>query len=140
MNTNETTAKMEEMKVKLSTLWIVIMFNMVFADILEFMLPGELEAMMTGTAAEFPITQEIMLVFAILLEIPIAMIILSRLLKYRANRWANIIASILTIIFVTAGGSTSFSYMFFAAVEVLCMLLIIGYAWSWKNPKGINNG
>lgn len=94
MNTNEKTAKTEEMKVKLSTLWIVIMFNMVFADILEFMLPGELEAMMTGTAAEFSITQEIMLVFAILLEIPIAMIILSRLLKYRANRWANIIASI----------------------------------------------
>ena len=31
---------MIDMKVRLSTLWIVVMFNIVFADILSFLNPG----------------------------------------------------------------------------------------------------
>ena len=84
---------MADMKVKLSTLWIFVMFNMVFADIVGFLNPGALEEMM---AIHPP--QGVLLVFSILLEIPIAMIVLSQLLKYRANRWANIIAGIITML------------------------------------------
>ena len=119
-----------DMNVKLSTLWIVVMFNMVFADIVGFMNPGALEDIMTG-AVGMEITQEVLLVFSVLLEIPIAMILLSRVLKYRANRRANIVAGVITILFVIGGGSTYLSYLFFATIEVLCMLLIIWYAWNW---------
>jgi len=126
---------MEDMKVKLSTLWIFVMFNMVFADILGFLLPGFLEILETGYADGVQITQGILLVFAILLEIPIAMIVLSRVLKYRVNRWANIIAAVITIAFVIGGGSTDLHYIFFATMEVACMLLIIWLAWKWPNPE-----
>lgn len=122
------------MKARLSTLWIVVMINMIFADILSFMLPGALNDIMTGTTP-FKITQEIMLVFAILLEIPIVMIFLSRILKPRANRLANIIASVITILFVIVGGSLTLHYIFFATVEVVTMLLIIRYAWNWTNSE-----
>ena len=122
---------MEDMKVKLSTLWIFVMFNMAFADIVGFINPGALEEIMTS----LDITQGFLLVAALLLEIPIAMIILSRLLEYKANRWANIIAGIITILWVIGGGNTSLSYIFFATIEVLCMLLIIWYAWKWPNPE-----
>jgi Sec-independent protein secretion pathway component TatC len=134
MNTNKKSATID-MKVKLSTLWIFVMFNMVFADIVGFMNPGALEQIITG-AVGFEITQELLLVFSILLEIPIAMILLSRILKYRANRWANIVAAVITILFVIGGGSTYLSYIFFAMIEVACMLLIIWYAWRWPNPEG----
>jgi Sec-independent protein secretion pathway component TatC len=133
MNTNDKTAKMD-MKVKLSTLWIFVMFNMVFADIVGFMNPGALKDIMTG-AVGLEITQELLLVFSILLEIPIAMILLSRILKYRANRWANIVAGVITILFVIGGGSTYLSYIFFATVEVACMVLIIWYAWNWPKQE-----
>ena len=126
---------MEDMKVKLSTLWVVVMFNMAFADILSFMIPGHLEEIMTGYAEQIPITQELMLVSAVLLEIPIAMILLSRILKYRANRWVNIVAAVITIVFVIGGGSTTLHYIFFATVEVLCMLLIVWYAWKWPKQE-----
>jgi Sec-independent protein secretion pathway component TatC len=96
--------------------------------------PGALKDIMTG-AVGLEITQELLLVFSILLEIPIAMIFLSRVLKYRANRWANIVASMITILFVIGGGSTYLSYIFFATMEVVCMLLIIWYAWKWI-PQG----
>ena len=121
-------------KEKLSTLWIVVMFSMAFADIVGFMTPGALEEIMNQSTASFPITQEIMLVFSVILAIPIVMIYLSRVLRYRANRWANIIAGIITILFVAGLGTTDLSYLFFATVEVLCMLLIIWTAWKWNSP------
>lgn len=130
MNTNQKITGMEDMKEKLSTLWIFVMFNMVFADIVGFLNPGALEMMMAMKPA-----QELLLVFSILLEIPIAMIVLSRVLKYRANRWANIIASVITILFVIGGGTISLTYIFFATIEVICLLLIVWYAWRWTEQE-----
>jgi hypothetical protein len=118
-----------DMRSKLSTLWIFVMFNMVFADIVGFLNPGALENMMVMKPA-----QGTLLVFSILLEIPIAMIVLSRLLEHGANRWANIIACAITIPWVIGGGTISVSYIFFATIEIACMLLIIWYAWSWREP------
>jgi hypothetical protein len=135
VNTTEKAAKLEETQLKLSTLWIVVMFNMVFADILTFITPGALKEIMTGYADGLQITQGILLVFAVLIEIPIAMIFLSRVLNYKANRPANIIAAVITILFVVGGGSAHWHYLFFATVEVVCMLLIIRYAWQWSNSE-----
>ena len=118
-------------KVKFSTLWIVVMINVAMADIFGFMA----DLMAGQTAPEIQVPQVGMLIFAIIMEIPIAMIFLSRVLKYRVNRWANIIASVITIAFVILGGSPKLHYYFFAAVEIVCMLLIIRDAWKWSNPE-----
>ena len=75
---------------------------------------------------------------AFMMEISIVMIILSRVLKYRVNRWANVITSIITIAFVVGGGASYPHYIFIATVEVICLLLIIWNAWKW-NEKGIND-
>ncbi|MBI5184203.1 MAG: hypothetical protein HZA01_00530 [Nitrospinae bacterium] len=123
---------MEDIKVRLSTLWVFVMFNMVFADIVGFLNPGTLEEMIAMKP-----TQGMLLVFSILLEIPIAMIVLSRFLKYKANRWANIIAGAITILWVIGGGNTSVSYVFFATIEVACMVLIIWCAWKWTEQEKI---
>ena len=120
-------------KTKLSTLWIVVMINMLKADILSLYIPGALDEM-AEFAGSTPISQ-LMLGGAIMMEISIVMIILSRVLKYKANRWANIIAAVITIVFVIGGGSTTPHYIFIAAVEVVCMLLIIWFAWKWTNPE-----
>ena len=133
MDTNKKTNKPEEMKVILSTLWVVVMFNMLAADILSFMDSSFLKVLTTGYAGEVHITQGFLLVAAIMLEIPIGMIFLSKVLKYRANRWANIIAGVITIAFVIGGGSPYPHYIFLATIEVVCILLIIWFA--WKSPK-----
>jgi len=130
MGTNKGTNGMADMRVRLSTLWVFVMFNMVFADIVGFLNPGTLETMMAMKPA-----QELLLLFSILLEIPIAMIVLSRLLKYRENRWANIAAGAVTILWVIGGGNPSLSYMFFAALEVACALAIAWSAWKWTEQE-----
>ena len=129
-----------DMKARLSTLWIVVMLNVVLADILSFITPGALSDIMTGTPGGIAISQELLLVFAILLEIPVVMIFLSRTLTYRVNRWANIIACAVTIAFVIGGGSAYLHYYFFAAIEVACMAGIAWSAWKWPNPGAPEGG
>ena len=128
-------ARTPDRRVILSTLWVVVMFNMVFADILSFITPGALQELWTGQAG-VQLTPGLLLVFAILLEVPIAMIFVSRILKQEANRWANPIAAVITTLFVVGGGSMSLHYVFFAAVEIACMALIVWYAWTWRRPVG----
>jgi Family of unknown function (DUF6326) len=133
LGTNSSTTHMEDMKAKLSTIWIFVMFNMVFADIFSFMYPGALQQIMAGNADVTQITPEFLLIAAIVTEIPIAMVFLSRLLKYEANRWVNIIGGVITILWVVGMGSPTLTYVFFAAIEVACALVIIGKAWLWKS-------
>lgn len=116
--------------IKISTLWIVVLFTMIFADILTFITPGALQDIIDGTM-DVELTDSILLIFAILLEIPIVMIFLSRYLARTLNRWTNIAAACITILFVIGGGSWTLHYIFFASVEIVCMLLIIVYAWNW---------
>jgi hypothetical protein len=81
------------------------------------------------------VTQELLLVFAVLLEIPIAMILLSRILKEQANRWANTAAAVITTLFVVGGGSADLHYLFFASVEIACMALIVWSVWARRNSE-----
>ncbi|MFC1879414.1 DUF6326 family protein [Chloroflexota bacterium] len=118
-------------KVKFSTLWIVVMLNVAMADIFGFMM----DLMAGNTTPAIQVPQVGMLIFAIIMEIPIVMIFLSRVLKYGVNRWANIIASVITIAFIIIGGSLDLVYIFFAAVEIVCLSLIIWYAWKWSSSE-----
>jgi hypothetical protein len=135
MNTNITPAKKIDTQALLSTLWIVVMLNMLKADILSLYIPGTAEELArTSSSVGTPIPQ-LMLGGAIMMEISIAMIILSRVLKYGVNRWLNIIVSLITIVFVIGGGVSYPHYIFIATVEVVCLLLIIGFAWVWRSVE-----
>jgi hypothetical protein len=134
MNTSITPTKKIDTKVLLSTLWVVVMINMLMADILSLFIPGVADEL-AKTAGETPVPQ-LMLGGAIMMEISIVMIVLSRVLKYKVNRWTNIITSIITIVFVVGGGVSYPHYIFVATVEVICLLSIIWFAWKWRNPEG----
>ena len=117
-------------RVLLSSLWIVVMFNMLKADILSLYIPGAADEVVQFAGAT-PIPQ-LMLGAAVIMEIAIVMIALALVLPQRVNRWANILIAVLMIVFVIGGGSTYPHYIFIAAVEVLGLLLIIGIAWRWR--------
>ena len=132
MNTIGTPVKRIATNTLLSTLWIVVVINMLKADILSLYIPGATEEL-ARTAGDTPIPL-LMLGGAVMMEISTLMILLSHVLKYRVNRWANIITSLITIAFVIGGRVSYPHYLFIAAVEVVCLLLIIWFAWTWRNP------
>jgi hypothetical protein len=129
-----------DVRVTLSTLWVVAMFNYLYADVITLMNPSQLKMMMTGSVGPLQITQGFMLGAAILMETAIAMVLLSRVLAYRANRVVNIsagglhTAAVLSSMFV---GTPALHSIFFAAVEVGLTLFIIGYAWRWKEQASL---
>lgn len=73
-----------------------------------------------------------------MIEISRVMIILSRILKYRANRWANIIAGVflsvveLVTLFVK---TPTLAYVFFSVILVATSVVIAWYAWRWPNTE-----
>jgi hypothetical protein len=138
MDTNQKLISMD-IKAKLSTSWIFVLLNVIFRDIHELFRPGLLEEMMTGTVNGVQITEGTLLVGGIMLEILIAMVILSRVLPYRVNRWANIIAGAIAIPLVIGIGPKDLDDLFFATIEVVALLLIIWYAWKWHNRKHESN-
>ncbi len=130
----------KDTKAKLSTLWIFLAANYIYCDVLSNMEPAVIKQLMNGAIGSIQITQGFLLIAAIMMEIPFAMIVLSRVLRYRANRWANIIAgTIMVVIQVgTMGSGTPPTphYLFYSAIEISCNLFIVWYAWKWRNPEG----
>jgi hypothetical protein len=140
MNTNKKTTAMKDRKVILLTLWVFVMFNYLYCDVVTLMDPVFLKQFMTGSAGGFQITPGFLLAASVLMEIPIVMVLLSRVLKYRASRWTNIIAgTIMTVVqslSLFGGTPPTIYYMFFSAIEISCTLFIVWYAWTWRNPEG----
>jgi Family of unknown function (DUF6326) len=135
---------MHDTKERLSLLWIFALLNYLYADVLAlFAIVGSQDP-----APHLP--PWALLGSAILMEIPIAMILASRLLPFRANRLANIIAGgietlavvLLQTVVPLANGAWHehmfAPYMFFGTIETVCTSVIIWKAWTWSevgDPK-----
>jgi hypothetical protein len=131
---------MNDKKILLSTLWIFATLNYLYCDVVGLMDSGLLSQYLTGTVNGMEMNENFLLSGAILMEIPIAMVILSRLLKYKANRWANIIAgAIKTVIMIlTMFVATPKSYyLFFGSIEIATTAFIVWYAWNWKKSEEV---
>ncbi len=117
---------MQDNRVRLSTLWVFMLLNYLYCDVLGLFDPG----------LPKNLTQEALLAASFLMEIPIAMVVLSRVLKHRPNRWANVIAgSFMAVVQASTlfvGSAPTTYYVFFSVIEVACLLVIVGSAWRWS--------
>ncbi len=137
------TADVKDRNVTLSVLWTFAVLNYIDADVLTLTDalgdPDVTKKLGTGYVGGVHVTQGALLAAAVLMETAIAMVLLSRILKYRANRWSNIIvavihtAAVLLSLFVGGIPSRITYYTFFATVEIICTLFIVWYAWTWPN-------
>lgn len=121
-------------KLKLSALWVVLMFLYIYADILGFYTPGILEGLLSGEMGSIQITEAFLFVMAIWMAVPSIMVILSLTLRANANRWTNIIVGVVSVLVLGAtffAGQLSFRYAFHAAVEGLLIAMIVWHAWKW---------
>ncbi|MFO7656515.1 MAG: DUF6326 family protein [Bacteroidales bacterium] len=124
-------------KIKLSALWITIMFLFVYADLKAIYQTGTVGAIIKGEIIGLKIDQIFLLSSAILMSIPAIMIFLSLILKPKINRTINIIFATLFIIVNTGTyftpGKLWYYYIYFTTIEYVISILIIWTAWKW--PK-----
>jgi hypothetical protein len=130
----------------LSTLWTVVMLNIIIRDIHEILRPGFLQEVMTGSVDGNQLTEGLLLAGGVGMALQIAMILLSRVLPFNVNRRANLLAGTIAIgavAFVTATGAPDLDDLFFAAVEVAALLAVVWTAWRWRgdaaavDPSGL---
>jgi Family of unknown function (DUF6326) len=129
--------KKMDMKSKLSTLWIFVALNYLYCDIVSLMDPELLPQYLRGNVNGLELTPVFLLGAAILVEIFIAMILLSRVLPYRANRWANISAGTIMTAVQSATlfvGVPAPYYLFFSVIEIATTVVIVWFAWTWRAP------
>ena len=129
---------MKDRKVLFSTLWIFVTLNYLYCDVMGLMDANLLNQFLTGKVEGMEIDQNFLLGGAVLMEIPIAMVLLSRILDYQPNRLANIIAGLIkTIVMIMTlfVGTPTGYYLFFGIIEIMTTAFIVWYAWTWKKPE-----
>lgn len=118
----------------LSLLWIYLTLNYIYCDIFTLHLSSFLQAFLSGEVDGVEITEEFLLAFSVVMQIPMIMIVLSKFLTFRLNKYFNIVAGILTTSIqtftVTMGGTPH--YLFFSFFEISTGLFIIYLAVTWK--------
>lgn len=124
-------------RVVMSTLWIFYLFNILYADVLNLM-EGKAPSADAAVLIENILSPVMLLGVAIFLETAMVMIVLSRMLKYGANRWINIAVALLHTLGLVASlfvGTPTIFYIFFVAIEIPTLLFIVRYAWTWPEPQ-----
>jgi hypothetical protein len=127
----------EDVKIKLAGLWVAAMFCYLYADVLAFFVPGHLAEIIAGEIGGVPLDDVFIVASALFMLPPILMIFLSLELKYKANRWANIIVGIVyTLMGISMVATLSTGYVVYGIVETVLTVLIVWYAWKWREQEG----
>lgn len=120
---------MIDIQIKLSALWVATMLIYLLGDVLRIFSgdfkPGEMGGQL--------VDKKMWLVAAVLMLIPILMVLLSLLLPYPANRWANIIIAVFFFLFNAVGLPTypSAYDKFLLFVSLIFNALTVWFAWKW---------
>ena len=141
MTPNKKTSEMPDMKVRLSALWLFAILTYTYGDVVTLMDPVK--------HGSVQMTEGFLLGGSIFMMIPITMVLLSRILKYRASRLTSIIAGIIMTVALPVTlfvAKPTTYYVFFTVIEITTTALIVWYALKWRNPevesvkKAINKG
>ena len=132
---------MDGMRTKLSTLWIFATVNYLYCDLVGVMDPGQLKQFLAGSINGIEVNQAFLLAASALVEIPMVMIVVSRLVNPGINRWTNVAAGgIMTVVQVATLflGAPTLYYVFFSAIEIATTGSIVWLSWRWPvaEPAG----
>ena len=131
MNAKIKSVALQDMKPRLSALWLFTILTYTYGDVVTLMDPVK--------HGSIKLTEGFLLGGSVFMMIPITMVLLSRLLKYRASRLASIIAgTIMTVALILTlfAAVPTMYYVFFSVIEIISTTLIVWYAWKWRNPEG----
>ena len=126
---------MEDVKIKLSALWVALMLTYLLGDVLRIF-SGDFIA---GEIGGMQVTQGMFLGMAVLIVIPIVMVFLSLTLPYPVNRWANIIVAIIFfgINLIGLPRYPSAYDKFLIIVGLVFNVLTVWYAWKWPKQREV---
>ena len=127
---------MEDVQIKLSALWVALMFLYLYNDVFGSFRQDQVEKVLSG---EIALNQVSLFFAALLMAIPIFMIFLSLSLPAKVNRRVNIIVGIayaVVLVLVMLVPETWAYYVFYEILEAVFIALIVWHAWKWPKQEG----
>lgn len=127
-------------KLKLSALWVAVMFCYVYGDFFSLFVPGRIKGLMDGSSGVGTTTPMSILSFAIMMTIPSLMVFFSLVLKPQINRWTNIVAGVIFTLIMALIVTKSMSewkifYVYLACIEIILTGAIVWLALKWPKVK-----
>jgi Family of unknown function (DUF6326) len=124
-------------RLKISALWVVLLFLYAYGDIFGFFKPGQIEDVVSGKISGIDITEGFLFAVSVYVAIASVMIFLTLVLRPAAARWSNVLLAIVYVATIVAAAiGESAYYWFLSVVEIAALALIVRYAWTW--PRGTN--
>jgi hypothetical protein len=134
MAKNLKTPVKQDPKVKISALWLFAMLTYTYGDVVTLMDPVK--------HGSIQLTEGFLLGGSIFMMIPITMVLLSRILKYRTIRWSSIVGGTIMTVALTMTlfvAVPTIYYIFFTVIEITSTTIIVWIAWKWRNPESIHD-
>jgi hypothetical protein len=134
MAKNSETPVKQNPKVKLSALWLFAMLTYTYGDVVTLMDPVK--------RGSVQLTEGFLLGGSIFMMIPITMVLLSRILKYKAVRFLSIVAGTIMTVALTMTlfvAVPTIYYVFFTAIEIASTTIIVWIAWKWSTPASTHD-
>jgi hypothetical protein len=121
----------EVTQLKLSAIWIALMFTYLLGDVMRIFSGDFVAGEMVGAQT----SQGLYLGMAVLFAIPILLVFLSLTLKINVNRWVNIVVAIIFFVINIIGlpGYSSYFDQFLIGLGLVFNLMTIWYAWKWAD-------
>lgn len=133
---------MEDVKIKLSVLWLFVVGSLLAGSVIFFMVPGVLDEIRVGEIVGMEATHELLLMMAIIyFWIPLVMAVMSISLKGIVNRWSNVVLGIVYagfILFELTMNVISDPYPYVILMDTSAFLAaasIVWLAWKWPNHE-----
>ena len=126
-----------DVKIKLSALWVAVLFLYAYADLVTLFRGDIVEQIIAGEVVGIEINQLFLFGTGALMAIPAVMIFLCLILKPGANRWVNMILTVLhmgllvSLQFMPGEGEVWAYVVLYNVLEFGAHLLILLYAWKW---------
>jgi hypothetical protein len=128
-------------RLKISALWIVLLFLYAYGDIFGFFKPGRIEEIVSGEISGIDITEGFLFAVSVYIAIASVMVFLTLVLRPAAARWSNAALAILYIATIVAAAiGESAYYWFLSVVEIAVLALIARYAWTWPREASATTG
>ena len=119
----------------LSLVWLFVLLNFIYCDVIGLHDPSILRSLFDGHAGDIQITPPFLLGSSVLMEIPISMVLITRVASRRVSRVASIAAASFMVLIQSASlfvAVPSPAYAFYSAIEIGALIAIVVLAVRWK--------
>lgn len=127
-----------ERRATLSALWMFVLLNFIFRDLHEIVKADFLADALNGIYDGREVTEAMFLLGGIIVEIPIAMMLIAWSLPIRVNRWANVIfAPLFGLLLIGSAGDLDDYFHF--GLMLMALAAIAWKAWRWNDQPDSRN-